>query len=64
MTAADLFLLILPSFKGNMLHTAYWFLTPNPLLGNISPNAMIETGRIQKLHKFIIQSLKESTIPY
>jgi hypothetical protein len=34
-----------------------WFETPNPQLGNVSPNKMIELGRTEKLKEFIESSL-------
>ena len=33
--------------------TILWFTTNNPLLGNVSPDTMILTGRIDRLKKFI-----------
>ena len=37
-----------------------WFTTPNPLLGNVSPIAMIRTGRGQKLLEWIDQAVGEN----
>lgn len=37
--------------------TKLWFETTNPLLGNISPNQMMDLGRFQKLGEFIDNSL-------
>ena len=41
--------------------TKLWFSSPNPLLGNITPNAMIALGRTKKLLKFIENQLAENT---
>lgn len=37
-----------------------WFVTPNPLLGNISPYTMILLGRGEKLVKFIENQLYQN----
>lgn len=37
-----------------------WFTTPNPLLGNVSPWAMIKAGRGEKLCKWIDNQLEEN----
>ena len=41
--------------------TMLWFDTTNPLLGNISPKAMIRAGRFRKLIRFIQTALEENT---
>ncbi len=41
--------------------TVLWFQTINPLLGNVSPQAMIRAGRFKKLLKFIQTALDENT---
>ncbi|MCP4679735.1 MAG: hypothetical protein GY854_30445 [Deltaproteobacteria bacterium] len=40
--------------------TILWFQTINPLLGNVSPQAMIKAGRFKKLLKFIQTALDEN----
>lgn len=37
-----------------------WLQTENPLLGGITPNAMLLAGRGEKLSKFILQCLSEN----
>lgn len=52
---------LLRGFFGNdNFKVATWLGTPNPLLGNISPNEMINKGRIDKLIKFVETSLGEN----
>lgn len=45
-------------FKQDIMKTCTWFMTANPLLGNIAPVVMLKLGRTDKLLK-LIQSLKE-----
>ncbi len=40
--------------------TVLWFQTINPLLGNVSPQAMIRAGRFKKLLNFIQTALDEN----
>lgn len=40
------------------LKAALWFKTPNPAFGNISPNELIELGRIHKVKQFIDAALE------
>ena len=47
-------------FGGSAQRTWLWFETSNPLLGNISPQQMIEMGREDKLLAFINESLNEN----
>jgi hypothetical protein len=47
-------------FQGDTTRTVLWFLTPNPLLGNIKPRDMIRFGRYQKLLNFIWNALNEN----
>lgn len=37
-----------------------WFLTPNPLLGNVSPVEMIKDGRLGKLCAWIVNQIEEN----
>lgn len=38
-----------------------WFNTPNPLLGNITPNEMMKLGRIEKLLDFVRTQVAENS---
>lgn len=40
--------------------TMLWFHTPNPMLGNVSPKAMIRAGRFAKLLRYIQTALDEN----
>lgn len=53
-------MLVLEFFNGDEAKTKLWFETPNPLLGDIAPNFMIEVGRSAKLLKFILNLLDEN----
>ena len=44
-------------FEHDLEKTKLWFESPNPLLGNVSPNEMIKLGRVYKLAMFIDDSL-------
>jgi hypothetical protein len=48
------------SFFNDEHKTVLWFQTINPLLGNVSPKAMIRAGRFKKLLKFIQTALDEN----
>ena len=52
--------LVLEFFKGDEQKTWLWFRAENPLLGNISPNRMIELGRSKYLLKFIENAKEEN----
>lgn len=39
--------------------TAFWFKTPNPMLGNVAPRDMIRLGRYKKLLLFVTQALED-----
>jgi len=47
-------------FFGDEVKAKLWFETKNPLLGEISPNEMMELGRYQKLSEFIDNQLAEN----
>ena len=49
-------------FEGSPEKTRLWFITENPMLGNISPRDMIRFGRYEKLRKFILNA-KNDTRP-
>lgn len=52
--------LVAGHFKGNAEKTALWFMTLNPLLGDITPRDMIRFGKFKKLHKFVLNALAEN----
>ena len=49
--------LALQSFS-DPVKTQVWFQTPNPLLGEVSPSAMIRFGRSDKLLRFVTQAIE------
>lgn len=42
---------------------ALWMETPNPLLGDVSPNDMLAAGREEKLLRFVVGALAENGRP-
>jgi hypothetical protein len=52
--------LVAQFFAGDVVKTALWFKTKNPLLGDISPRDMIRYGRYEKLRRFVMHALKEN----
>lgn len=57
---AILFNLVAGFFKGDEAKTQQWFITINPLLGNVAPRDMIRFGRFKKLFKFVMNALAEN----
>lgn len=51
---------LVANFFDDERKTMLWFQTPNPLLGNVSPKAMIRAGRYKKLLKFIQTAVDEN----
>jgi hypothetical protein len=47
-------------FKNDANLTRLWFKTPNPMLGNISPNDMVKIGNVKKLGQWIRTSIAEN----
>ena len=47
------------AFFDDFIKSRIWMKVPNPLLGNVSPIAMIKVGRFAKLLKFIKEQIKE-----
>lgn len=41
--------LVFRHFNWNLEKTIYWFMTPNPILGMVTPILMITSGRSEKL---------------
>lgn len=54
-----LYTLVYEFFK-NHEKTMIWFSAPNPLLGGISPNQMIEIGKEDRLSSFVKNVLDEN----
>jgi len=59
---ANICALVAQHFEGNVVKTALWFKTNNPLFGNISPRDMIRYGRYEKLRRFVINALEENAL--
>jgi len=53
---------ILAFFEYDKQKALIWFETPNPLLGGISPQSVINQGRGEKLLKLIINTLDENNL--
>src|SRR3989338_8726877 len=49
----NLFNLVAEHFQGDAKKTVLWFTTPNPLLGDMTPQDMIRSGQHKKLRRFI-----------
>ena len=47
-------------FFDDMKKVNLWLKCPNPLLGGLSPQTMIEVGRIDKLIKFVETEFSEN----
>lgn len=56
MIRGEAFAYVVEYFEGDLDRAYLWFETPNPQLGNVSPNDMIKLGRDEKLLKFILES--------
>ena len=54
--------LIYQYFNGDSEKVILWLDTPNPNLGNISPDEMINLGRVENLLKFVETQLEESGV--
>ena len=54
--------LVAQFFAGDVVKTALWFTTPNPLLGQISPRDMVRDGRRERLRQFVIDALNEQPV--
>lgn len=49
-------------FFHDMSKSELWMISTNPLLGNISPNAMLNIGRFDKLMNFIYTQIRENKV--
>jgi predicted nucleotidyltransferase len=54
--------LVAQHFDGNVVKTALWFKTNNPLLGNIAPRDMIRHGRYERLQRFVVEALAANSV--
>lgn len=54
----DIYKQVLDFFDGNEIKAKQWFKTSNPMLGGISPEEMIVSGRIKRLQMFVENSLE------
>ncbi len=57
-----LFMKVSLHMQWNANKTATWFKTENPLLGNITPQRMYLSGRIDKLEQFVNGLIEEGTL--
>ncbi len=57
---ATLLNLVAEHFHGDDKKTVSWFITLNPLLGNVTPRDMIRFGRYKKLFKFVVTAIAEN----
>lgn len=48
--------LVAEFFNGDVHKVGLWFELPNPLLGNVSPRAMIRAGRYKRLLNFVLDA--------
>lgn len=55
--------LVLGFFVGDQAKADLWFESDNPLLGDISPNRMIELDRVEHLGDFVINQIRENLPP-
>ena len=46
--------LVAGTFRGDIIKTALWFKTQNPILGDVSPRDMIRLGRYDRLRKYVL----------
>ena len=59
--AEDYYKLVSEFFNGDRDKILTWLITPNYLLGNISPNDMVAMGRKDKLLKFVKTQLSQNS---
>ena len=58
--AMECYRLVSKIFKGNDNKIDAWFMTPNPNLGNITPEYMLYSGKAEKLLEIIKQLIAEN----
>lgn len=54
--------LIIQHFKEDHVKVYLWFLTPNPMLGEVSPVEMVRNGRANKLLR-VVRNLLDEDVP-
>jgi len=60
---ADLVKHVTEFFEGDAKTVDLWFTLPNPMLGHISADNMLELGREDKLRQFIENAVEASQPP-
>jgi predicted nucleotidyltransferase len=63
MEIATLCELVAEHFRGDVMKTALWFKTINPLLGDLSPRDMLRRSRYDKVRRFVMQALESNNAP-
>jgi predicted nucleotidyltransferase len=48
--------LVAQFFEGDVVKTALWFKTKNPLFGDVAPREMIREGRYEKVRQFVVEA--------
>jgi predicted nucleotidyltransferase len=48
--------LVAQFFDGDLVKTALWFKTKNPLFGDVAPREMIREGRYEKVRQFVVEA--------
>lgn len=62
-SAAEACELVAEFFSGDIGKTRLWFLTANPLLGDVEPRMMILIGRAANLLAFVRDAIQQNTRP-
>jgi len=52
--------MLLEFFKGDEEKVALWLSSPNPHLGNATPNHMFDIGRAHKVYEFVRAAREEN----
>lgn len=55
-------LVLIKGYRKKSMTPLKWFMTSNPLLGNVSPIDMIHLGRGDKLCKWVKNQIEENTL--
>lgn len=50
--------MVLNFFEGDEELAQLWFDTPNPLLDSMSPTELIELGKVDRLHLFVVEQIE------
>lgn len=59
-TVQECYRLVREFFENEPEKVTPWFCSPNPFLGGVSPNEMIQAGREERLLRFIKSSILEN----